>query len=462
MKPEKQKKEKPKVLVPTDEEMQKVEELFIVDRMKFVSDMQFYGVLLMELTAMGTAEVPVGAVNYRNLYLHAISKERSAENKEEGFPYWELSSVGRRTLLAHEICHLVFEHLSIPRDFDQYIANIAQDAVINRILNEDSFFDLNELPEGSVKPIKDYNSVATGFTIGKGENQKTFNIPDFNTKDWIPIYWDIYKQLEKEAGGKGRENLAEAIGELAEKLAGSNPMSGDVKGQEDGGTSPEFEQEKARFRQKVVAVYEACKSQGTLPGEFKRYVDELEDGKVHWTTYLRNLLKTEISRDDFSHKNNSRRAHISFGGKRRPPVFPKVESEALGDVFLALDTSGSMSQKDISEGLSEFASLRQTTPFNLYFVSCDAQAYDVTVYERFEEPDWSKMPIAGGGGTDFNPVFDLVEKYRKEKGVRPALLVYFTDTMGSFPPQEPDYPVIWVCNYQSGRVPWGTLVSTVD
>ena len=143
-------------------------------------------------------------------------------------------------------------------------------------------------------------------------------------------------------------------------------------------------------------------------------------------------------------------------------MFPKVESEAIGEVFLALDTSGSMSEKDIRDGLSEFASLRQTTPFKLHFVSCDAAAYEVTTYDRHEEPDWLAMPIHGGGGTDFRPVFTLIEDYRKEKGVRPALLVYFTDTMGSFPEEEPNYPVIWVCNYQNGHVPWGQLVSTVD
>lgn len=471
---------------PNAEEVGKVTEAFVTDRMKFVALMPFYGILLLDLDPMATGiEIPIAAVNYKNLFLHALSDQRRPKVKNEqtgeeitiGYAYNDLSIAARRTVLAHEIGHLIFEHLSIPREFDKNISNIAMDAVINRILSQDTTFNLKELPDGCVMPMKDHANRFCGFTIGPGKTKKTYMITDYEKKDWIPIYWDIYNQMEKEAcqalglsGGSSagnasaeqRKQIAEAIKKAAEAMGKSNPMHGDAGRGNDEEQDANFDQAKAKFRQKVVAAVEQCKSQGNLPGEFVRLVEDLENGKVHWTTYLRRLLKTEISKDDFCHKSNSRRAHIAFGGQRRPPIFPKVETEALGDVFLALDTSGSMSQKDIREGLSEFASLRQAIPFRLHFVSCDAQAYEVTTYDRFEEPNWLDMPIHGGGGTDFRPVFKLIEDYREEKGVRPALLVYFTDTMGSFPEEEPNYPVIWVCNYKSGNVPWGHFVSTVD
>ncbi len=220
----------------------------------------------------------------------------------------------------------------------------------------------------------------------------------------------------------------------------------------------ETEQAKAKWRQKVVSAVETAKAQGHCPAEVARYVDELESGKIHWTQHLRRLIKTEITRDDFSHKPNSRRAHIQFGGRKRPPTWPKVESESLGHVYLALDTSGSMSPKDIQEGLSEFASLRQTAPFILHFVSCDATAYESVVYDQYTEPDWSELPIFGGGGTDFKPVFDMVEKDMK-KGIKPCLLVYFTDGYGSFPAEAPPYPVIWVVNCNNDRFPFGKILN---
>ncbi len=456
---------------PNDEEVRLTTEAFIHARMKFIEENPFYGVLLLNVDPVATGgEVPIAAVNYKNLFLNAVDRKRS--DNPVSFPFHELTKRGREVVLVHEISHLIFEHLSIPANFNRDICNIAMDAVINRIIDEDPKLSLDELPKGCVRPIRTYNGY-TGFTIGEGPTQKQFNIEGFKDMDWIPIYWAIMEQLEKEckaAGGKqsrgkqSREELAKSIQQAAKKLADKNPMNGDIKEPEEGegeGT-PEFEQAKAKFRSKVIEAYETAKSQGLAPAGMERYIDVLTTAKVKWTDYLRQLIRTEISKSDFSHKANSRRAHIGFGTKKRPPIFPKVESETLSNVWLALDTSGSMSQDDITQGLSEFASLRQTLPFPLHFVSCDAAVYEVQSYDSTEEPDWTTLSIDGGGGTDFRPVFDLIAQYQKEKGIRPALLVFFTDTFGSFPEKEPDYPVIWVCNYRGGQVPWGTLINTAD
>lgn len=54
--------------------------------------------------------------------------------------------------------------------------------------------------------------------------------------------------------------------------------------------------------------------------------------------------------------------------------------------------------------------------------------------------------LAGGGGTRFTPAFEWVER----EGLRPDLLVYFTDAQGEFPARAPDYPVLWLVK---GRAP---------
>lgn len=455
-------------LVPTQEEISELSRIFTEDRMRFISQMPFYGILLMELEPIGTGiEIPTAAVNYKNLYLHAIAKKRhSAADQKSVIPYSELSLTARASVLAHEILHVVFEHLSISPDFDRNISNIAMDAVINRILMDDpSTFNLDEVCTGYVRPYKDKNSGNwDGFTVGDGPEKKTFKIPDFAKLDWIPIYWHIMEQLEKECKCSGggtpeeqRKETARRIKEAAEKLGEMNPMNGDAAQGDESEESPETQQARARWRQRVVSAVEEAKKRGTCPGEIERYIDNLESGKVPWTNYLRRLIQTEIARDDFRYAAVSRKAHLSYGGKRRPPIFPKVESDALGHVYLALDTSGSMGDADIREGLSEFKSLRQTVPFILHFCSCDATAYEIVEYDQYTEPDWSSMPIYGGGGTDFKPVFDLIAEDMK-KGVKPALLVYFTDGYGSFPKDPPPYPVIWVVNCSNDNFPFGQVV----
>lgn len=418
----------------TPEEIKEVSEAFIMDRTSFISSYPFYGILLLELTALVGTEVPIAGINYKNIVLQGRT---STSRKEPTTAYHSISRMGREALLAHEILHLVFEHLSIPMSFDYEIANIAQDAVINRILANDPNIRFSELPKGVVTPYP------YGITIGKGVNQVKIPIPNYYQKDWVPIYHDILKFMKNQ-----HPDLSESeIGELLKSL---NPINGDCSyNDESQGDLAEREQAAFKFQQKFISVVESCKAQGSIPAELDRYASSLRKGKVSWVEHLRQMVRTKMAKNDFSWKRNSRRSHLGF--------FPRVESNELADIVVALDTSGSMSQEDLNDGLSEFVSLRATEPFNFHFVSCDHKAYEMKSYDSTEEPEWDQLPIKGGGGTSFEPVFDLIEEKKKE-GLEPVLLVYFTDTMGTFPKYPPEYPVIWVTNYTRADVPFGTLI----
>jgi predicted metal-dependent peptidase len=69
-----------------------------------------------------------------------------------------------------------------------------------------------------------------------------------------------------------------------------------------------------------------------------------------------------------------------------------------------------------------------------------------------------RLKIRGGGGTDFRPVFDWIDKDCAQGGDRPDALIYFTDTQGWFPEHPPAYPVIWVSLLPDTTVPWGDLI----
>jgi predicted metal-dependent peptidase len=73
----------------------------------------------------------------------------------------------------------------------------------------------------------------------------------------------------------------------------------------------------------------------------------------------------------------------------------------------------------------------------------------------FEAWEQVRLPakIQGGGGTSFVPVFEWVEV----QNMWPDLLLYFTDAQGTFPEQEPTYPVLWVVKGKA-KVPWGQRI----
>jgi predicted metal-dependent peptidase len=428
--------EKQGPMEPTSEEIEFLYDVYQGLGAEFVQSHPFYGHLLLQLALKPSGEeLPTAAVNYRNLFICALNKARC----EHSLDWANLSKVAKKTVLAHEILHLVFEHLGTPSIFNKEIANIAKDAVINRSLMGDSAFNLDELPRGCVTPLRD----DTGFTLGWGTNMKTFKIPKFKESDWLPIYKKMMEQLESECKGD-RQKLEDTI----KKLAGMNPMQGDCEGNPDDGDtidgeSSSLQQEMNRFRIQVQDAVEVTKkTQGFLPGGVEAHLGALHSGKISWRDKLRQLIMTETSRDDFSWKMNSRRMHLGRD-RSHPGYFPTVWNECLGDVVLVLDTSGSMSHKELVEGLSEFRNMREQMPFNVHFITCDAEVHDYVKYEKWDtEIDWENLPVHGRGGSSFVPAFEFIDAEIEKGMLNPAIVCFFTDGYITFVQEKPEYPVI--------------------
>ena len=102
----------------------------------------------------------------------------------------------------------------------------------------------------------------------------------------------------------------------------------------------------------------------------------------------------------------------------------------------------------------ELDALKGQVRARVTLLACDDHIAENAPWE-FEPWDTMQLPagIAGGGGTDFRPVFDWVEHENRS----PNMLVYFTDAEGDFPKTPPNYPVIWLVKGK-GAVPWGERV----
>jgi predicted metal-dependent peptidase len=134
-------------------------------------------------------------------------------------------------------------------------------------------------------------------------------------------------------------------------------------------------------------------------------------------------------------------------------ILPSLRSHS-GDIHVALDVSGSVTEKDLAEFLGELNALKGTTPVRITLFACDSDLHADTpwICEPWEE---FRLPrkFEGGGGTAFAPVFDWVER----AGTHPDALVYFTDAEGEFPKLAPNYPVLWLVKGKA-PVPWGRRI----
>jgi hypothetical protein len=130
---------------------------------------------------------------------------------------------------------------------------------------------------------------------------------------------------------------------------------------------------------------------------------------------------------------------------------PSVERRGLGEIVIAVDTSGSISKMELEQFAGEISSIsEEAQPETIHVVYCDAAVQSA---EEFTASEPVRLEPKGGGGTDFRPVFQWVE----ENDIAPACLVYLTDLCCDSFPAEPEYPVLWVTD--SRRIaPFGETV----
>ena len=83
----------------------------------------------------------------------------------------------------------------------------------------------------------------------------------------------------------------------------------------------------------------------------------------------------------------------------------------------------------------------------IHIIQCDMQIQEDTRIENLRELETylQDMTLKGFGGTDFRPVFDYVEQLRQAGELtRLKGLIYFTDGIGVYPEQSPDYDTAFI------------------
>ncbi|HEX5697768.1 MAG TPA: VWA-like domain-containing protein, partial [Rhodoferax sp.] len=203
-----------------------------------------------------------------------------------------------------------------------------------------------------------------------------------------------------------------------------------------------------QWQRHLAAAAQRAREAGKLSGLLARLTDDALAPQVSWRAALAHYL-SQASRDDYTWLRPSRRTG-EMGGDA---IFPSLRSHA-GDIFVALDTSGSIEDADLAQFVGELNAIKGTLPVRMTLFACDAALADGSHWVT--EP-WQEFCLPrkfeGGGGTAFAPVFDWIER----EGAHPDALVYFTDAQGDMPKAPPNYPVLWLVKGKA-PVPWGRRI----
>ena len=200
-----------------------------------------------------------------------------------------------------------------------------------------------------------------------------------------------------------------------------------------------------QWKQRMAGAAQQALQAGKLDGDMARLVDFLLQPELPWRNLLSHYM-TMTARDDYSYTRPSSRR----GG---PSIYPSLRSAQI-NIIVAVDTSGSITESEINEFISEIDAIKSLIRARITLLACDAElaAGCPWVYEPWDEFSLPKQ-ISGGGGTSFVPVYNWVDSQDQ----LPDLLVYFTDADGRFPDTVPNYPVIWLVKGKT-PVPFGQRV----
>lgn len=317
-------------------------------------------------------------------------------------------------MMAHEVMHPAFLHHTRRGSRNKKKWNRACDHSINTILQNAKF----DLPEGTYSDTK-YNGMTAEhiYTLIPDEPGDGNGPPDPNASG----------QSEGEGNDPGGDGGVE-----------DSPQS-----KNGGGSQSEQNSEEAEWKVAVAQAAHVAKQQGKLPADLERMMDDLFTPVLPWKDILKRFM-TEKCNDDFSWKRGNRR--FIAQGLYLPS---RVSDDAMGVMCVAIDTSGSIGQKEITEFGSEIADIhKEVRPQKLIVIYCDAQVNHV---DEFGPDDQLEFKLRGGGGTDFRPPFDWLE----ERQIQPRAFAYLTDGYGDFPAVEPDFPNIWCINNHDVTPPYG-------
>ena len=192
-----------------------------------------------------------------------------------------------------------------------------------------------------------------------------------------------------------------------------------------------------------------AKAQGNCPANLDRIIQDIRPGVVNWKEIL-SVFLTESARSDYTWKFPNPR-YMSAG-----IYLPSPGQKKCGRIVIFIDTSGSINEIEMVSFVSEVHELVTAFDVEIYVVYVDCAVAGVEVITGWDVP--LNLHPKGGGGTDYRPGFDWVER----KGIEPVCAVYFTDGFcWSFPEKEPDYPVLWAVTVDGAgynfSAPWGEI-----
>ena len=303
--------------------------------------------------------------------------------------FMKLNQEERIFLLLHETLHTAFMHMTRIQGRDPRKWNLAADHVINLML------------------------IARGYRMPKGGLAN----PDYSELSVEQIYALI-----------SDEDVANYTMDLREAEESLDELQKDI------------EDSLVRAQLQVQMDGRPC----NIPGEIQIFLDSLLKPKLPWKKVLARYIQS-FTKSDYTYRKPSRRCSSDY-------ILPSLYSESCNSIAVAVDTSGSVTDDEFKQFISELHSiLRMLKPEKLTLISFDTTVHEVVEVKTVKE--LSKVHFTGRGGTLIGPVNHWIEEHK------PRLTLVFTDGCFHFYSQASPGNVLWLIhNNPKFSAPYGKTI----
>jgi predicted metal-dependent peptidase len=208
------------------------------------------------------------------------------------------------------------------------------------------------------------------------------------------------------------------------------------------------------------AIDKALREGGMLAGrmgaKMPRAISDLLEPKVDWRDALRDFVSASVKgKDEFTWRRLNKR-HMA-----NDIYLPSVENETIGEIVVAIDTSGSIGGKELTEFASELASICDLcSPDKVRVLWWDTAVHGEQVFQSDYQNIAGLLKPLGGGGT----YVSCVSEYINKENIKAECVIVFTDgyVEGNIS-WNISSPTLWmITSNKRFAAPQGTKVVSVD
>jgi len=353
-----------------------------------------------------------------------------------------------RFLVLHETRHKLYRHLHVWAHLykeDASLANRACDYVINLQLmdeNKDGF---------ATMPMKD--GIPVGLIDEKYRGMDTAQV-------FKLLKQDKQKQQQQQSGqGQGQQGQGQPQQGQGQPQQGQGqpqqgqPNDNGLDSHDWEGAQEMTEEDKKELAREVdEAVRQGALTAGKLGHNTPRYLQDLMQPQVDWREVLREYVTETCAGKDYGTWARPNRRFMGAG-----VYMPSTISERVGELVIAIDTSGSIGGPELVAFLSEVQGIAETVkPEAVRILYWDTA---VRGDERYETDDLEKIAEStkpkGGGGTSIT----CVNKYMADNLINAQAVIVLTDGYLGGRWGQWQVPVLWCISGGASVSPPGHVVN---